>query len=49
MCGRDIMGQSGVWDLVLMGRSVPVGVRMGLSSYGNSVRGVTGCGKVKEG
>lgn len=49
MCGRGIMGRFGVWDLVLTGRSVPVGVRMGLLSYGNSVRGVMGCGKTKEG
>ena len=49
MCGRGIMGRFGVWDLVPMGKSVPVGVRMGQSSCGNFVRGVMGCGKIKGG
>ena len=49
MCGRGIMGRFGVWDLVLMGKSVPVVVKTGRLSCGNSVRGVMGCGKTKEG
>ena len=49
MCGRDIMARFGVWGLVLMGKFALVGVRMGLLSCGNFVRGGMGCGKIKGG